>query len=327
MKTIFFCSILFLCSILTNAQYVNTTAFEAREIQGRILLVCLPEYDKELVNLYEQENPDYVRIYKTDIDGQRKALLKAILEHWTFNDSVQIISLKEAKSLIRKNFTKYALMKVGEQFQNMRYYSGKISEPPVTAWIMKDSNLVYDYNSRSNIRILGITSLVIELPQRAIEVYLPKMSPSEGDFIYALHQMDYVLSTLLKTQLGLANKIYRNTGSISKELKNKTLLLDGTELGSKVEEIQKVYPYPFKIARHDIIEKALQSKDTNYVFIQNSRYDPNNSTYYISNVGDGTIYGYFNGLTFDYGEQYGTAFKVEIFYPRITTKHIGQLIN
>ncbi|HWZ23413.1 MAG TPA: hypothetical protein VNW06_12200, partial [Cytophagaceae bacterium] len=174
-----------------------------------------------------------------------------------------------------------------------------------------------------NIRRVGITTLDIELPKRVFRVYLPKMSPSTGDFIYALRQIDYVLSSILKSEENSANTLYKNIASISEELKNKTLLIDIKETNCTEEAIKKVYPYPFRIVSYDAIENVLKTKDDHYAIIQAPRFDTQSSTYYIVNAGDGTIYSNFTTPTFNYSG--GENAYIRVHYPVITIKELGKI--
>jgi hypothetical protein len=317
MKKLFlFFTLLLIYASSCLAQYINTSHKDAREIKKRILLVVLPEDDKDLLKEYEEANPTYATLYKNDMEGQRMALKEVVLKHWKYTDSLVVVSQKEVNAMVKKYPDKYAVMKTGEQMQDRGYIRQNQANPPQVAWEKINEKIVYNSSKRHNIRILGITSLVIELPKRVMEVYLPKMSSSEGDYIYAVTQMEYILSTLLKSQEYSANKLYRDLDNASGKLKNKILLLDGSELGCKEAEIKKVYPYPFKIVSYEIVEKALKTKDSNSVVIQSSRYDINNSTYYLSNAGNGAIYCNYTGLTFNYGQRNG-MYNVHVPYPSI----------
>jgi hypothetical protein len=322
MKIIFFFFTAFIFTVSGYTQYLNTSYKDAQEIKKRILLVGLPEDNKSLLSEYEEDSVSFGVLYKNDMEGQRQALKEVVLKHWKFSDSIVIVSQKETKALIRKYPDKYAVMKLGEHLQD-KVYIRLQAEPPQVAWGKREETFTYNFLKRYNIRMLGITSLVIELPKKVIEVYLPKISPSEGDYIYAITQINYILSYILKSEENNANKLYREiTNNVSGQLKDKILLLDGAELNCKEEEIKKVYPYPFRIVNYAMVEKTLKARDSRYAVLQSSRTDPNNSTYYLSNAGDGTIYCNYIGLTFNYGEVKG--YSIQVFYPTITLKHFEQ---
>lgn len=304
------------------AQYINTSHKDALEVKKRILLVGLPEDDKFLLEQYEQDSSEYVTLYKNDMEGQRQALKEAALKYWEYTDSVVVFSLKEAKSLVKKFPEKYALMTFGEQFQD-RYYvkNNNISNSPLVSWQKKDGKFSYNSGKRYSVKVLGITSLVIELPKKIFEIYLPKISPSTGDFIFALKQIQYVLSSILKSEEGSANKLYRTINAKSEELKKKTLLIDAREVECKEDAVKKAYPYPFKIVNYEAIEDALKTKDDQYVLIQAVRFDTQNSSYYISSAANGEIYCNFIEPTFNYGQRNG-AYSIIVLYPYINTKHL-----
>ncbi len=322
-KTLFFFCTFGILTTAAQSQYIlNTSTKEAQAIKDRILLLVLPEDDKYLVSRYQEEDSNYVALYKNDMEGQRKALARVVQEYWTFSDSIRIVSNKEAKSLQRKFPQEYAVMKIGEQLQDKVYLSHNTSEPPQVAWTKKGGTLEYDFQKRYHIKMLGITTLVIELPRKVIEVYLPKLSPSEGDYMYAVQQLNYILSTLLESEENSAHKLYRELNTVRGQLKDKVLLIDGYELGCEAKAISKAYPYPFKIVDQETIEKALKRRDSSCVVIQSSRVDTNQSTYYLSNAGNGRIYYNFAGFTFNYGEM--NVYMVQVYYPRISIKHLQE---
>ena len=302
------------------SQHINTSYKDALEIKKRVLLVGLPADDKYLLDMYEQDSAAYVTLYSTEMEGQRQALKEAVVNHWKFTDSIVITSYKEAKSLIKKFPEKYVLLHFGEQLQDRVYVRHGKTTPPLTCWENRDGKFIYNARKRYSVKMLGITSLVLELPKRVFEVHLPKMSPSTGDFIYAIRQMEYVLSDLLKSEESTANKLYRNVYLVSEELKTKTLLIDAKEVNCSAEDIKKAYPYPFKLVSYDVIDDALKNKDDNFAIIQASRFDTQNSTHYVVNAGNGKIYSNFNDNTFNYGEQHG--YSVMVLYPFITSKEL-----
>jgi hypothetical protein len=320
MKKTVYLFVLFLIASSSYAQYVNTSHQDALEVKKRILLVALPEDDKFLLEQYEQDNAQYGTLYKIDMEGQRQALKEAVLNHWKLTDSVIVTSPKEVKTLVKKFPGKYAVLKFGEQFQDRSYIkNNNASNPPLVSWEKNRGECFYNSSSRYSVKMLGITSLVIELPKKVFEVYLPKMSPSTGDFTFALKQVQYVLSTLLNSEEGSANKLYRNINLKSEELKNKVLLIDAREKDCTEDAVKKAYPFPFKIVNYEVIENALKTKDDQYAVVQAVRFDTQNSIHYISNAATGEIYCNFIEPTFNYGQQNG-AYSIRVLYPFINTR-------
>lgn len=318
MKT--FLNTLFIAFALTGfSQTVNTTYKDALEIKRRILLLTLPDNSKMVIRDYEAEDSTFAKMYKDDMEGQRMALKNAVLRYWTFTDSIQVVTPKQAKVMQRKEPEKYAVMKIGENVQD-RVYIHSQPEPPQVAWIKSGDNLYYDSDMRYSIKMLGITTLVIDLPERAIEVFLPKVSPSEGDFINAITQMHYILSFVMQSASNSSNKLFRSLENSSWQLSDKTLLLDIAELAATNKEVREVYPYPFKIVSHKDIEMALKRKETNTLIITASRIDPHRTIYTLSNAGDGTIYYSFTEPTFSYGE--GKGYAIAVLYPSLNANHL-----
>lgn len=296
------------------SQYINTSYNDAQEVKKRTLLVVLPEDNKDIIASLEQESEAFVALYKNDMEGQRQALKWAVLNCWKLSHDPVITSMKEARSLIKASPDKYALMKVGEQFQD-RYYIKSAAEPAQTAWEKIDEKFIYNFSKRYNVRMLGITTLTIEIPKKIMEIYLPKISPSEGDYLFALKQMQYTITKILESEGNTANKLYRSLNP--DQLKNKIVLLDAMEVDGKTDDIKKIYPYPFKITNYKEVENVIRANDTSYAVIQCSRFDGTNSNFIISNAGNGKIYSYFTGLTFHYGQRNG-SYSIKVIYPKIT---------
>jgi hypothetical protein len=324
MKTLFYFLIILLSIKSVSSQTINTTYNDAIEIKKRILIVGLPEEDKSFISEYENENPNFIELYRNDLNGQKKAFQEVVLAHWKFSDSIIVLPIKEAKSLMKKNPDKYTILRYAELVPDRSYVKINYHEPPVTSWNLINGSYLYSSQSRYDCRNLSITSLVIELPKRTIEVFLPKMSPSKGDFIFVLNHMEYILSDLLKSKDNTAKNIYSKINQSAEQLKNKTLLLDINELDRKqglndLDEIKKYYPYPVKLTDYKTLEKVLIEGDTNYVVATNSRFDFHNSEYYLSNAGNGTIYTYFTGPTFEYGQIDPNQYSIRIYYPAINS--------
>ncbi len=301
------------------SQNVNTTYKEALEIKQRILLLVLPENSKMVIRDYEAEDSTFATKYKDEMDGQRTALKMAVLKHWTFTDSIQVVSAKEAKAMQRKEPNKYAIIKIGSNIQD-RVYIHSQPEPPQAGWTKSGNNLNYNVDKRYNIKMLGITTLVIDLPKRALEVFLPKISPSDGDFINAIIQMQYILSFVIQSENNSSSKLFRSLERSALLPTDKTLLLDRGELACTNKEVKEVYPYRFQIVTHIEILGALIKKDTNALVITATRIDPHRTTYTLSNAGNGTIYNYFTEPTFNYGE--GMGYAIAVLYPSLNANHL-----
>lgn len=306
---------------IAHAQLITTSHEDAIAVKNRILLVALPEEDKYLVS-EKQSQTEYLRLYRNDMEGQRKAFQACVLKYWKFNDSIVVLPFKEAKSVMKKNPGKYAMLRYDAKAQDQIYMKTNDSIP-IVAWSQTAGNYHYDNAARYDFRMLTVTSLVIELPKRVMQVFLPKLSPSTGDFIYAIRQMDYVLNNVSKAEGRTLKTVYKEMPQLVPELKTKTLLLDINEMNTKdglrnIELVKKHYPYPVQLVNYNELETVLKSGDTRYATAVHARYDFHNSTFCISNTGDGTIYNYFIGPTFDYGDDIDeTKYTIMIYYPAI----------
>lgn len=230
----------FISLLLVNqalAQLVNTTQLDALSLKKRILLVALPEEDKYFVS-EKQDQPLFLERYTVDLNGQREAFKTVVLTHWKFTDSIVVLPLKEAKTLMKKNPDRYALLRYSEKSQD-RIYIKEMDSIPIVAWTQANGSYIYQNAARYDFRMLTVTSLVIELPKRVIQVFLPKLSPSKGDFIYAIHQMDYILNNVLQAEGRNLKSLYKEMPQLTEQLKNKTLLLDINEMSIK-EDLRNI---------------------------------------------------------------------------------------
>lgn len=303
------------------AQLVTTTQQDALAIQKRILLVALPEEDKYLLS-EKQDHPEYIRMYKEDLDGQRNAFQAMVIKYWTFTDSMVVLPYKEAKSLMKKNPDKFAMLRYDDKSQD-RIYVNTNDTIPIVAWTKSNGKYYYHHASRYDFRELTVTSLVIELPKRVLQVFLPKLSPSEGDFIYAIRQMNYILTDVLKSEGRSTKELQKERPLLAEQLRTKILLLDINEMNRAeglitIQEVKKYYPYPVQLVNYTELETILKSGDTRYAIAVHCRYDFHNSTFHVSNAGDGTIYCHFIGPTFDYGNDIDkTNYLIRIHYPTV----------
>lgn len=324
------CTILFFCLLHnTYAQWATTTYEDAFLIKKRILLVALPEEDKYLVS-ERQEQAEFLKLYRADLAGQRKSFQSAVLKHWKYSDSIVVLPYKEAKTLMKKNPDTYALLRYAEKSED-RIYVKTNDSIPVVAWSSAGTdNYHYENAARYDFRMLTVTSLVLELPKRVLQVFLPKLSPSSGDFIYAIHHMEYILHQVSQTQGRTIKAVYKEMPQVSEQLKSKTLLLDMNEMSTKeglrnIEQIKKYYPYPVQLVHYNEVENALQAADTRYAIVVQARYDFHNSTFCICNAGDGTLYNYFISPTFDYGDDIDeTKYTIMIYYPAINKLNLAR---
>ncbi|MDF2455156.1 MAG: hypothetical protein K0R51_1149 [Cytophagaceae bacterium] len=304
-----------------QAQLITTSQEDAIAVKNRILLLALPEEDKYMMS-EKQDQTEYLRLYRNDLEGQRKAFQASVLKYWQFNDSIVVLSFKEAKNLMKKNPGKYAMLRYDDKTQDQIYIKTSDSIP-VVSWSQTAGNYHYYNAARYDFRMLTVTSLVIELPKRVLQVFLPKLSPSTGDFIYAIRQMNYVLNNVSKTEGRTLKTVYKEMPQLIQELKTKTLLLDINEMNTKdglrnLELVKKYYPYPVQLVNYNELENILKSGDTRYATVVHARYDFHNSTFCICNAGDGTLYNYFIGPTFDYGDDIDeTKYTIMIYYPTI----------
>jgi hypothetical protein len=330
MKKLFFV-ISFILYVIpsVHAQYVSTTTASALAIKDRILLVGLAEENPDDLLLF-QDQPKNIEGYYISIEGKNQALKNAVAACWTYSNKVQYLPLKQAQKLMKAEKDKYALLHFEDPgiSGNWVYHDNKIERPAPFAWKKKEGVLSYDNDARRYIENLTISSLVIDLPKKSIEIQLPICYPSEGDLINALQEMQFTLNYVLVPEHTI-HQFHKETYQRAGLLKNKTLLIDNRDLSYKLKKVDlsTLYLFSVKVVPYDVIEKALKEKDSHYAIVTIARYDPSNSIHTITDAGDGNVYYYKTFLTYEHGNQIGmvglTVWPFGVTKDQITDYAVG----
>lgn len=290
-----------------QAQYVNTNTASALAIQNRILLIGLAEANPDDLLLF-QDQPKNIEGYYVSIEGKNQALKNAVAGCWKFSNTIQYLPLKQAQKLMKTEKDKYALLHFEDSgiSGNWMYSDNKMERPAPFTWKKKDGALIYDNEFRRYIENLTISSLVIDLPKKAIEIQLPIGYPSEGDVINALQEIQYTLNYVLVPE-HTVNQFHKETYERAQLLKTKTLLIDSRDLSNKLKKVDlsTLYPYAVRVVPYDVIEKALREKNGDYAIVTIARFDPSNSIHTITDAADGNLYYYKTFLTYEHGNQIG----------------------
>ncbi|MBC7451824.1 MAG: hypothetical protein H7259_10080 [Cytophagales bacterium] len=316
----FFIQLLFSIHSILFAQerYINTTTADALSIQSRILLVGLEEETQEYLALYKNDADNLAR-YKNFIAGKNLILKRAITDRWKYNTQIQYLPLSEAKKLMKEQKDIYALLQYAGEWGEDAFIIDAQPEyrNSITGWKRKGDSLVYNVNSRYAMSNQVVSSLLITLPKKVIEVMFPNMYPSEGDLLYAVERMQYSLKYVSNPGASI-NSMLQHLCDVAPELKQKTLLIDMNTImpGTTQAEMAKAYPFPFKAVQYNMIEKALIEKDEQYAVLTVYNESQSSGVHVISNAADGKVYFSKNFTAFDSPQHME---MLSYFYPhRIT---------
>jgi hypothetical protein len=302
MRQLLFFIIITFFGFPTHAQYLATSPEIATKIKGLVILVGLEQENPELLQLYKNE-PENLKVYKDGIVGKNFALKNAIENYWTYSKEKKYLPLKEAKALMKQEKDKYALISFDDTWEtDLLLTPDKLDG----GWSYIDGKLKYNERARYNINNIRISGLIIGLPKKVFEVFLPNVYPSEGDLIYAVQKMQYSLNFISSTGKSM-DKYYIETDKRADELQSKTLLINGSELNKALTSdiLKQNYPFPYKLTNYSTIETALKNKDTTVAIVTISRYDPQNSEYIVTNAGNGKLYFFKSYYTYEHGVQMG----------------------
>lgn len=291
-KSLFILLSLITSNLIAQERYINTSYGDAVSIQKRILLVGLEEEKQDALTLYQNEPEDLAR-YKNFVAGKNLVLKKSITNLWTFSSEIQYLPITEAKKLMKEQKEKYALIHYADSWSEDYFIFDERPEArnAITGWKKKNDSLFYNVSCRYVMNNMVVTNLMITLPKKAIEVLLPNLYPSEGDLIYAIQRMQYMLRYVLVPGQSM-NHMFQHIPDHSGILKEKILLIDiNTFLpGIKKEEMLAAYKYPFLAVQYQVIEKALKEKDPRYAVLTIYKETATNAVHVISDAADGTIY-------------------------------------
>ena len=268
--------------------------------------------------------------YRASIEGKNKAMKNAVDSFWEFSAEVIYKPFSEAKKIVKKEKDKYAFLHYGEEILNGSVvYGYKGSSTDSYCYFYKGGKLEYDYNSRHSFKSYNVYTLHIELPSsNAITVFLSKSCPTLTDVQLGLIQIQYTFDYILTNPTSSIRAMMMKQLSInSSELKDKTLLIDGSDMMNRYtkEEITKSYPYAFKIGNYFDIEKAVSQRDTNSVVINFARFNDTERIFYILNAGNGKIYASFTNDAYHYGG--GESVFRAMYYPGILLTDIDKIVD
>lgn len=175
---------------------------------------------------------------------------------WTFNSEIQFHDQNEIVDKIAANKTGFAIL----SFDRVNYVlSGKIPTG-TNAWFRASLKLSEKYNKTQPVFFQDITANWEE--NKTIEI-------RKREIIFALHVIhNHLLAREAdkKRTVNYAFEALENAGTLAK----KTLLIDEKFMNSKftVEDLKEQYPFSFKIATLEFIQKAQIEKNKNYAYLQ-----------------------------------------------------------
>jgi hypothetical protein len=303
MSKIFLFLIMSFWTYNVQSQYLPTSSETATKIKSLVLLVGFEQENPELLRLYKDE-PENLKVYKDGVIGKNFALKNAVENYWHYTKEKKYLPLKEAKALMKQEKDKYVLISFDDTWgTDLLHTPDKLQG----GWTHNDGKLGYNERSRYNLNNIRINTVMIGLPRKVYEVFLPTVYPTEGDLIYAIQKIQHSLDFLSSTGKSM-DKYYSETNKRADELQGMTLLINGKEINHDLTEeiLKQNYPFPYKISDYAAIEKALKTKDSTVAIITIARFDPQNSEYVVTNAGTGKLYFFKSYYTYEHGEQHGT---------------------
>ncbi|MFT6716053.1 MAG: hypothetical protein ACJA0Q_000682 [Saprospiraceae bacterium] len=242
MKKTHWLVVLLLVCVQINAQNGLAKKSDIKKFKSRPILVVL-----------ETENSEYSKFFN-------KTIKEIFKKYWTLNDSVMFMEKGIYKTKRRGGQRGWAVV----EFSEDAFYKSELE-----GW----SSSSYDYRYR--IWHWQACAMMFSLVEDHDKIYnfihretLPNMFPSKGDLIYSLQMTQNLFKNKLNNISRKDNK--KQIQLNSKFLKNKTLLIDSSELHKNltIEKLKKAYPYPMELVGYDQIQKAIVNNDSSYAYIQ-----------------------------------------------------------
>ncbi|MFN8288458.1 MAG: hypothetical protein U0V74_17000 [Chitinophagales bacterium] len=222
------------------------------------------QVDKEIVNDLKQASTIYIVTVDDGSISQEanKALDETVRSTWKFTKAQFVTkTLSEMKNANSNNPCVYLINDV----HAVAYYSN------MTSLVSKDFSF------------LGIGYYRDEkfLEEDKFRTLLLPRNPSATDVVYAVRLITQGVAYTTKypdekapVTAGTPVPHYRLVKETKGQLAKKTLLIDKTQLSSKLDEaaIKENYSYPFKIVDAAEIETAIKNRDPKYAYVQAAPY-------------------------------------------------------
>ncbi|MBC8109873.1 MAG: hypothetical protein H7Y04_02305 [Verrucomicrobia bacterium] len=254
-----------------SAQYSNTSHEEAVDVKKKTLLIALDEQDIAMVNKLKKE-PEKLKAYQDFIAGKNEAMKNAVQKIWTFS-KYEFKPAKEATRLVTSKKTAYMLLKFSSigDYTYTRSSQGINSAPSGYSYNKNMGGYSYNAPAGEMKKTGDVPILSLASTKEILKVNLPTAYPSEGEMMFALGHLQYILAYLAENEKhGIMNLIKKQLDVNVKFLKDKTLLVDTEDLkkGVTEDEIKAAYGFPVKAVSSEEIDKALINKTFGYAVIK-----------------------------------------------------------
>lgn len=241
LKTTFSFLLLFFCICLqASAQLGFGKPEDITALKQRKLIVVLRE-----TNSKKAADIAYVKEFN-------EVLKRAVPNFWTYNTDITYMTKDEVSKLIKAKDKSHAVLEFSI-WNVTNYSSNGINGMRYATDSWKSSTLDVSLIEKSNKAVASAN--------------LPSLYPSEGDLAGAMQMIQHYMDNRLagKSGFDVRDEIKTN----SKELQNKTLLLDKKEIAKLTSaEIKEAYGLPYKVVDYNVIEEAILSKDPAYAYVQ-----------------------------------------------------------
>jgi hypothetical protein len=131
----------------------------------------------------------------------------------------------------------------------------------------------FGYNPPVQERVANgnVTILSLSLAKEVLKVNLPTDEPAEGEMIYAVGHLQYILAYVAESEKHtVRNLLSDRVEENGKTLEEKTLVVDKADLkkGVTEEEVTKAYPFPVKLMEMQEIDKLFVDKASGYAVLK-----------------------------------------------------------
>jgi len=251
-----------------------------------------------------KEIPLFVVLEKESDDTKdyNIALKNAFEKNWNFTSEIRIISNEEFKKLnIKANKGKYA------------YFTKVVHKGDNGFSLIKSKGLITTHD---------FTLSIIKNKKHIHSMMYPSLIPNEADFKFIIQQTQFYLQGRVDYKSGKKSKkdMLGELSAKAGTLKNRILLLDKEDLTPQlIKDIEKIYPFKYKITTKDEIDLAILNNNGDMAYIKvvpvGQMTDSNGPikisklihVQYVIDAKDGQVLTYVRPKSFGLGGAVGTA--------------------
>jgi len=240
--------VLLTSSSLVKAQFLGLMDGKtAKAIKGGSVVVQTTEADPKMIKKLEKM-PDEQTAYLDGIAASNEGLEKAFDTYWKFTDEVTFSSAGAIKASRKGAAANQFLIYV--RFDERKLEKG---EPE-------------GINRSASLCLVKLS----DDPEKVVNAYqvpLPHVNLSQGDIIYGIRLMNMHLTSVAAGPAADWKKAMRAN---SEALKTKTLLVNSTDLDTKVEDTEKLkkfYSRAIEASDDATIEEAITTENQQFAYV------------------------------------------------------------